>query len=173
MITKDLFIVHPPAYTDSFILFLKAMMLFGKVTDFNVRGSLRASSLPGSSQDPFILPGFKALDTLVCHDFFASLPPQYQHQYGIGTGPEGNGSFDTDAYMLHVAPHAAAITLHTHFIRLGDPNNLSTLRCIRASQQILAAYYILSATSLDIARLHPFVTVCVSLNQNPSSRSVF
>jgi hypothetical protein len=30
--TGDLFNSHPPAYTDSFILFLKCMLLFGRVT---------------------------------------------------------------------------------------------------------------------------------------------
>jgi hypothetical protein len=34
------------------------------------------------------------------------------------------------------------------------------MRCINAAQSILSAYYMLSATSLDIGRLHPFVTIC-------------
>lgn len=159
MFTKDLFTIHPPLYTDSFILFLKAMMLFGRVTDYQVRGNLQQSSLPSTSQDPFHLPGFEALDRLVCHDFIENLPSIYKNNYGLGTAMSG-GVLDTDAYMLHVAPHAAAISLHTHFINWGEPNNVSAQRCLNASQSILSAYYVLSATSLDISRLHPFVTIC-------------
>lgn len=54
---------------------------------------------------------------------------------------------------------SAAITLHTHYINFVDQNSLSTRRCINSAQCILEAYYKLSRTSLDISRLHPFVTV--------------
>lgn len=54
----------------------------------------------------------------------------------------------------------AAITLHNPYIDFTDPNNVSTARCIMAARAILSAYYTLTATSLDITRLHPFVTVC-------------
>ena len=40
-----------------------------------------------------------------------------------------------------------------------DRSCVSTSRCIHAARAILSAYYKLSATSLDITRLHPFATV--------------
>lgn len=53
----------------------------------------------------------------------------------------------------------ATITLHNPFVNFGDANNVSSRRCVDATRSILAAYYRLSETSLDISRLHPFVTV--------------
>jgi len=155
----DLFTRHPPQYTDSFLLLLKAVMLFGRVTDFNVRGNLRAASPPSKNQNPFFLSGFEALDHLVHQDFFANLPPIYKNNSGLSDRPEST-TLDTDLYMVHIIPHAAAITLHNPYIDFTNPQSVSTARCINASRRILAAYYSLSATSLDIARLHPFVVIC-------------
>jgi hypothetical protein len=84
-------------------------MLFGRVTDYGVRSNLHAAPTPGGSQDPFHLPGFEQLDRLVCVEFFESLPQTYKNNYGIGVAHDG-GMFDTDAYMLHVAPHALVLS---------------------------------------------------------------
>lgn len=97
--TKDVFVKHPQTYTDSFLLFLKATMLFGRVTDYNTRTNLRAP--PSKASDPFSNPAFAALDQLVCESFLSSLPPEYRH---LGLGE--SGTLDTDIYMVHVVPHA-------------------------------------------------------------------
>jgi hypothetical protein len=78
-------------------------MLFGKVTDYNVRSNLRATSPPSKNQDPFQLPGFELLDKLVCNDFLESIPQEYKHNFGIGDVGTG---VDTDLYMVHLIPHA-------------------------------------------------------------------
>ncbi|KAF9569661.1 hypothetical protein CPC08DRAFT_652540 [Agrocybe pediades] len=159
--TPNVFTRHPPQYTDSFLLLIKSVMLFGKVTDFNVRGNLRAPTAPSKHQNPFYLPGFEALDQLVSCDFLESLPHIYKHNNGVNVTDEPEGtSLDTDLYMVHIIPHAATITLHNPYIDFTDPQNKSTLRCVNSARSILAAYYALSATSLDITRLHPFVTIC-------------
>lgn len=49
---------------------------------------------------------------------------------------------------------------------LDDLQRASTNRCIKAAQAILSAYFMLSATSLDLTRLHPFVTVWAVFSQN-------
>ncbi|KAL0951067.1 hypothetical protein HGRIS_007805 [Hohenbuehelia grisea] len=157
--TPNVFTRHPPQYTDSFLLLIKAIMLFGRVTDFNVRGSLRAPTAPSKNQNPFFLDGFEALDKLVAVDFLESLPQIYKNNTGVTDAPEGS-SLDTDLYMVHLIPHAATITLHNPYLDFNDPNNLSTARCVNSARCILAQYYMLSATSLDITRLHPFVTIC-------------
>lgn len=97
--TKDLFIRHPPAYTDSFLLFLKATMLFGRVTDHNTRSNLRAPHI--KAQSPFNTPGFKELDQLVCVDFLQNIPANFKN---LGLGEDG--ALDTDLYMVHIVPHA-------------------------------------------------------------------
>ncbi|KAI0080084.1 hypothetical protein K474DRAFT_1638510 [Panus rudis PR-1116 ss-1] len=154
--SKDLFTRHPPEYTDSFILLLKAVMLFGRVTDHNTRHGLRASAPPSKTQNPFKIPGFEELDRLVSHGFLDSLPQHLKH---LGVTDDGN-ALDTDLYMVHIIPHAATITLHNPYLNFNDSQNVSTARCIHATRSILAAYYRLSETSLDITRLHPFVTIC-------------
>ncbi|OSD03577.1 hypothetical protein PYCCODRAFT_1434486 [Trametes coccinea BRFM310] len=153
--SPDLFTHHPPMYTDSFILFLKAVMMFGRVTDYNTRNNLRASAPPSKNQNPFALPGFKELDQLVAIDFLQSLPLEYKHWELTS-----DGALDTDLYMVHLVPHAAAITLHNPYLNFSDSSSTSTRRCIHATRSILAAYYRLSETSLDITRLHPFATIC-------------
>ncbi|CAL1695491.1 unnamed protein product [Somion occarium] len=154
--TKDLFTRHPPAYTDSFLLFLKSVMLFGRVTDYSTRSNLRSNSVPTKHQNPFHLPGFEELDAVVSSGFLESFPPNWRH---LGVTDDG-GAMDTDLYMAHIVPHAATITLHNPFLNFNDSQNVSTARCVNATRSILAAYYRLSETSLDITRLHPFVTIC-------------
>jgi hypothetical protein len=102
---SEVFIHHVPQYTDSFILLIKAIMLFGKVTDFNVRGNLRAPTAPSKNQNPFFLEGFEALDKLVHSDFLENLPHIYKNNSGVTDASEG-GSLDTDLYMVHIVPHA-------------------------------------------------------------------
>jgi len=55
---------------------------------------------------------------------------------------------------------SAAITLHNPFIDFDNPQSISTARCVNAARRILESYYSLSATSLDITRLHPFIVAC-------------
>lgn len=80
-------------------------MLFGRVTDFNVRGNLRAPTAPSKNQDPFLLDGFKQLDQLVCSNFLDSLPQIYKNNTGVTDAPDGS-MLDTDLYMVHIIPHA-------------------------------------------------------------------
>jgi hypothetical protein len=80
-------------------------MLFGKVTDFNVRGNLRAPAAPSKNQNPFYLAGFEELDKLVCIDFLENLPQLYKHNFGVSDLAEGS-ALDTDLYMVHITPHA-------------------------------------------------------------------
>ncbi|KAJ7181742.1 hypothetical protein C8R43DRAFT_970241 [Mycena crocata] len=157
--TTDVFIRHPPQYTDSFLLLIKAVMLFGRVTDYNVRGNLRAPTAPSKNQNPFFLDGFKELDKLVCNDFLESLPQIFKNNSGVTDAP-GGCALDTDLYMVHIVPHAATITLHNPYLDFTDPQCASTSRCVNSARSILGAYFMLSATSLDITRLHPFVVIC-------------
>ena len=101
MSNEDLFINHPPEYTDSFLLLIKATMLFGRVTDYNVRSNLRAPAVVARNQNPFLKPGFTELDKLVATDFLDSFPPPFKH-----LGLNEDGSIDTDLYLAHLLPHA-------------------------------------------------------------------
>ncbi|KAG8815920.1 hypothetical protein FRC17_000537, partial [Serendipita sp. 399] len=43
--SESVYTKHPVAYTDSYILFLKSIMLFGRITDYSVRMGIRAPLL--------------------------------------------------------------------------------------------------------------------------------
>lgn len=75
-------------------------MLFGRVTDYNTRSTLRGQ--PNKNQNPFRLPGFEELDRLVHGAFNNSLPPPSKHV----VVSDAAGAIDTDLYMVHVVPHA-------------------------------------------------------------------
>ena len=83
-------------------MFLKAVMMFGRVTDYNTRSKLRASAPHSKNQNPFALPGFEDLDRIVGQDFLQSFPQEYKH---LGVTDDGS-SLDADLYMAHIVPHA-------------------------------------------------------------------
>jgi hypothetical protein len=101
MSQEDIFTTHPPGYADSFLLLIKATMLFGRVTDYNVRSNLRETAVVTRNQNPFFKPGFSELDKLISTDFLDSFPPPYKH-----VGLNEDGSIDTDLYLAHLLPHA-------------------------------------------------------------------
>lgn len=80
-------------------------MLFGRVTDFNVRGNLRAPTAPSKNQNPYFLEGFQELDKLISTDFLQSLPQIFENNTRVTDVPEGT-RLDTDLYMVHIIPHA-------------------------------------------------------------------
>ncbi|KAI5124715.1 hypothetical protein M0805_004321 [Coniferiporia weirii] len=164
--TENFFTTHLPIYTDSFLLFVKAVMLFGQVTDLNTEFQLKFSS--SKADNPLRDPMFRGLDKLVATDFLESLPMEYRgYLYTMGQNPD---AVDTDLFMVHLIPHAASITLHNPYIDFNDPHSLSTGRCVAAADAILEAYYAFSkavAYSTNylafpplISRLHPFATIC-------------
>jgi hypothetical protein len=155
--THNFLTAHPPAYTDSYILLIKACMLFGKVTDYNVRSNLRAPLHPRKGEDPRMAAGFAGLDRLVAIEFLNNIPPAFKNCLGTSGS---DGPIDTDLYLVHLIPHAATITLHNPHMDFASGNCISAHRCLRAAKEILNAYYLITSTSFDIKRLHPFVTIC-------------
>ncbi|KAF8527976.1 hypothetical protein BU17DRAFT_81209 [Hysterangium stoloniferum] len=156
--TESTLIVHPPQYTDPFLLLIKACMLFSKVTDYNVRLNLRPSTAT-KGEDVRLSPNFRALDRLVAVEFSSSLPHAYKNCLGVGETPDGT-NIDTDLYLVHLIPHAATITLHIPFINFSTEEDTSVSRCLNAAREILTAYYLITSTSFSITRLHPFVVTC-------------
>ncbi|PAV22367.1 hypothetical protein PNOK_0232400 [Pyrrhoderma noxium] len=152
---------HYPQFTDSFLLFIKAVMLFGQVTDFNTELNLKTRFVANVA--PHNDPSFRLLDRLVAKDFLGRLPPEYSGNSYIKIN-----CIDTDLLMVHLIPHAASITLHSPFLDFNDPQSLSTNRCIHAADAILDVYYTLNKAALSLPtsdfphllKLHPFVTIC-------------
>jgi len=97
-------ITHSQEYTDSFILLIKATVLFGRVTDFNVRSGLRSNGTDEKNEGVTKTSTFINLDKLVTSDFITSLPPGFRNPIG-GNGGDGS-HIDTDLYLVHLLPHA-------------------------------------------------------------------
>ena len=115
---EHFYTTHAPDHTDSFLLFIKAVMLFGLVTDMNTDIQLRSELKPetfsplrcvgiGASQNIVLTTGrrdqsFLALDKLVAVDFLDRLPFEYKrYLQHMSESP-----IDTDLYMVHLIPHA-------------------------------------------------------------------
>jgi len=170
--TRGIFTFHPPLFTDSFILFVKAVMLFGKVTDYNTMYQLRNPSSPLRTDDPMAHPEFRALDKEVAIDFLGNLPDGYKtYLTDLDSSPQNFSSFDTDLYAMHLTPHAATITLHNPYINFGGQITGSTKRCVDAANAILSAYRVFETyhacwmathaqSPITLDKLHPFVTIC-------------
>ncbi|KZW00677.1 hypothetical protein EXIGLDRAFT_133844 [Exidia glandulosa HHB12029] len=154
--THAVLTTHPPHHTDPLLLLIKACMLFGRVTDYNSRSAVHNPAPTTSSHDRRNEREFVALDQLIFKDFLNNLPIGYRNCLGVGENPDGT-AIDTDLYLVHVIPYAAAITLHSPHLDVTNPHCPSVARCMEASRQILNAYYLLTSTSFDITRLHPFI----------------
>lgn len=156
-------------------------MLFGEVTDHNSEVQLETPST--RLEDPMRHNHFRTLDRLCGEDFLASLPADYKNY--LFTMIQQPDNLDTDLFMVHLVPHAyvgypsvdyllklvfrATITLHNPYLDFHNPQSLSTVRCLRAADAILEAYYAFSKTAAMsqnfvaypslIHKLHPFSTV--------------
>jgi hypothetical protein len=149
------FLSHPIGYTDSYIILIKATLLFGKVTEYNLAVDNRAARRASDPRDSAV---FRALDRLVAVDFLQSLPDDFKSCLGVGATVNGS-VVDADLYLAHVLPYAATISLHNAHIDYSNPGCPSAVRCIQAARSIIRNYFLLTSTLFDIKRLHPFVTV--------------
>ena len=98
--SEGLYTTHPPQYTDAFLLLIKAVMLFAKVTDINTDYQLSHPSSPRRTDDPYERPGFPELDELVAVDFIRSLPQEYGHCLSCKPHPDYGMILDTDLYFF-------------------------------------------------------------------------
>ena len=77
-------------------------MLFGKVTDYNVRSRLRMPASPAKTEVPRGDRDFQWLDRVVGEAFLTSLPPEYGHCLGANgamTGSRGASTASTTSTM--------------------------------------------------------------------------
>ena len=100
-------LIHPPATTDSFVLYVKASILLGKVKSFNVRfkpkyceGTHWPSLFEDNcSIDPTDTAEFQALDNLIA-SFGKSFPRDFRDPVRV------DGRVDPVLYVAHLIPHA-------------------------------------------------------------------
>lgn len=100
MTTPGVLLSHPSGLTDSFTLFVKAVVILDRVRTFNTRFRLKYPSARGGSVDPRLVPEFKELDETI-ETFVGSFPREFKNPLH---GEDGN-KLDPILYLTHLLPH--------------------------------------------------------------------
>ncbi|KAF8480648.1 fungal-specific transcription factor domain-containing protein [Gautieria morchelliformis] len=148
--SSRVFTAHIPEHTDSFVLYIKSMVLLSKVKIFNQRFKAKFQSTQGEI-DPRDTSAFKGLDTVIA-SFISSFPEQYKD-------PISNGVVDSHLYVAHLIPHAATLLLHDPHADGGDR---SRGKLSVAAHAILDLVYLICSTDYDITLLDPTIIWCWS-----------
>ncbi|KAK4048864.1 hypothetical protein OIO90_005672 [Microbotryomycetes sp. JL221] len=150
-------ISHPPQHVQGFQLYIKSVILFGRVVNYlhrlptetawkvgNIRGREPAADLR-------MTPDFKQLDADAVA-FRLSVPRHFMDVV--------QGAHEDNRYCLVFAlPHTATILLHEPFCTT-KPGDVSMERCVLSAKAILEAIFTLFSTSFDVGLLCPFINYC-------------
>ena len=87
---------HPAETTDSFVLYIKGIVLLSKVKTFNLRFKVK---YPGTEVDARDTPAFSELQSAL-QAFQRGIPDEFRKPVQVT-----NGALDTHLYMAHLAPY--------------------------------------------------------------------
>ncbi|KAJ6604750.1 hypothetical protein DFH09DRAFT_1123717 [Mycena vulgaris] len=163
--TRDLLLLHPEKQTDSFVLYIKAVMLISKVKTFNLRFRARhffgdvAVMSPHSEPynplepvDPRGSPAFIELDN-IASSFRSSFPSNLRT-------PIVANVVDQHLYATCLIPYIATILLHDPHANVRRAGCLSALKILTAARSVLDLAYDVCSTSFDVTLLDPFCSYC-------------
>ncbi|KAM0751551.1 hypothetical protein T439DRAFT_324738 [Meredithblackwellia eburnea MCA 4105] len=154
---------HPPHLVQCFQLYIKAIVLLGRVVGFMQRcptpigmganhpDPRRNPNTPGVSVDLRTTADFKRLDADAV-TFRLSIPREFS-----GTAAHTNA--DVRMVLVFIVPHVATILLHEPFCTMQDAD-VSLARCLMSARAILESLYSLWGTSFDVSLLPPFFCFC-------------
>ncbi|KAF7339384.1 Eukaryotic translation initiation factor 3 subunit H [Mycena sanguinolenta] len=163
--TRNLLLLHPDNQTDSFVLYVKAVMLMSKVKTFNLR--FRAKHFFGDSTmmsphseqlnpaepvDPRGSPAFIELDNIAA-SFRSSFPPHLRQ-------PIAGNVVDQHLYLACTMPYMAIILLHDPHANVRRSGCVSAVKILTAARSVLDLAYAVYSTSFDMTFLDPFCTYC-------------
>ncbi|KAI0345199.1 hypothetical protein BDW22DRAFT_1482423 [Trametopsis cervina] len=158
--------VHHPDQTDSFIMYIKASMLFSKVKNFNIRFKSLAYSGDASvtpmldinnndgllKYSPRTTPLFLELDNLVL-TFKNKFPAHLKN-------PVVNGKVDYYLYSAWNILHITQIHLHEPYARPGSESCLFAFKILTAARAIVDLLHDISSSSFDISLLDIYPFLC-------------
>ncbi|KAJ7103426.1 hypothetical protein B0H15DRAFT_812191 [Mycena belliarum] len=163
--TRDLLLVHPDGQTDSFVLYIKGVMLISKVKTFNLRFRARHFSGDPSVMSPhaeYFNPlepidprggsAFVELDNIASL-FHSSLPSHLR-------SPIVANVVDQHLYATCLMPHVATILLHDPHANIRRSGCTSALKILTAARSVLDLAYNICSTSFDVTLLDPFCSYC-------------
>ncbi|KAI0691861.1 hypothetical protein BC835DRAFT_1359567 [Cytidiella melzeri] len=155
---RTMFLIHPPAQTDSFILFVKSTILLSHVKNFNIR--VRGRYFTGdpavypqypnaehemSNWDPRGSPAFQELEHITVM-FRQSFPSHMKN-------PMQDDTVDPYLFNASTAAHLSQLILHEPYADISDSNCVSRQQILKAVRSILDLMYSLTATSYDVSLL--------------------
>ncbi|KAJ7361636.1 hypothetical protein DFH08DRAFT_844736 [Mycena albidolilacea] len=163
--TRDLLLLHPDNQTDSFVLYIKAVMLISRVKTFNLRfrakhffGDVTMMSPhneqtnPAEPVDPRGSPAFMEVDQ-VAERFRSSFPSRLRQ-------PIMGQVVDQHLYLACTMPYVATILLHDPHANVRKSGCISALKILTAARSVLDLAYAVCSTSFDVTLLDPFCTYC-------------
>ncbi|KAG8857244.1 hypothetical protein FRB96_005919 [Tulasnella sp. 330] len=173
LLSRNMLVTHPSLVTDSFTLYLKASVIFGKVRSFNHRykqhhdvlctnitsssmagwcspnvSEFTASMSPEKPSDPRETKEFKELNGLI-NAFIACIPKEFKDPVGVTTGAK----LDPTLYVAHLLPHMAMITLHDPHANVYSANDASARELLLAARMIMELIYSVCGTAFDLLYL--------------------
>jgi len=163
--TRDLLLTHPDKQTDSFVLYVKAVMMISQVKTFNLRfrarhffGDLSVMSPHSENNnplepiDPRGSPAFMELDNITS-SFRASFPGHLRN-------PIVANVVDQHLYAACLMPHVAIILLHDPHANVRRSGCISALKILTAARSVLDLAYEVSNTNFDLTLLDPLCSYC-------------
>ncbi|KAJ7619127.1 hypothetical protein DFH06DRAFT_1235416 [Mycena polygramma] len=163
--TRDLLLTHPEKQTDSFVLYIKAVMLISRVKTFNLRFRAKhffgdptvmsphnEQSNPMEPIDPRGSPAFIELDDIALS--FRSSFPSHLRQPIVGN------VVDQHLYAASTMCHIATILLHDPHANVRRLGCVSALKILTAARSVLDLAYAVCSTSFDVTLLDPFCSYC-------------
>ncbi|KAJ7925882.1 hypothetical protein B0H13DRAFT_1973748 [Mycena leptocephala] len=163
--TRDLLLLHPDKQTDSFVLYVKAVIMLSQVKTFNLRFRAKhffgdpsvmsphnERSNPLEPVDPRGSPAFMELDNIAT-SFRSSFPTHLRQ-------PIIENVIDQHLYTACTIPHIATILLHDPHANVLRSGCISALKILTAARSVLDLAYAVCSTSFDVTLLDPFCAYC-------------
>ncbi|KAK4051406.1 hypothetical protein OIV83_002890 [Microbotryomycetes sp. JL201] len=150
---------HPTHLVQTLQLYLKSVVLMGRVVTFLQRsasaigvgpnnGKRNLTESPFASIDPRESVLFKQLDSDLTA-FRNSIPRQYQHV-------SLQAHSDALISLVHAIPHASTILLHEPFVTMAETDP-SMVKCVASARAILETIFTLYSSSFELSLLVPFI----------------
>ncbi|KAG9047466.1 hypothetical protein FS837_002180 [Tulasnella sp. UAMH 9824] len=162
LFTENMLLTHPPLTTDSWTLYIKAIILVSRVRSFNCRyrvptvtrsgrSSEASRGMNGERLSPTETDDFQLLDQTIVA-FVREMPRAYRDPVG--------STVDPLLYMAHLLPHVAMIQLHDPHAQPESPNDYSAMQMLAATRAIMDLIYKICGTTYDLLYLDHGCSFC-------------
>ncbi|BGP49664.1 hypothetical protein JCM10450v2_005567 [Rhodotorula kratochvilovae] len=156
------FVAHPPHLCGPLQLFIKAVVLLGKIVQFQQRAPHANKTMGGglalndNISDVRQTDAFKRLDGTV-EAFIASIPREYQFQHRAPGSGNGDVLTENRLCLVHGMSHVSRILLHEPYVATLEEDEPSMVKCAASANEILQSIFLILGTSYEIALFAPYI----------------